>query len=168
MRMADMESQERSWWARNWVWAVPAGCSIGCLGLVLLIGSFVGGVFLLVNHLFRSNDVFTEALERARSHPDVVEELGLPLEIGWMMSGSISVSGPSGEADLAVPISGSRKTGTLYIVAAKQAGSWTFERLELEVEGRVERIDLLEEQEDTLDVSLPETAPPGVASAAPS
>ena len=152
--MADMENQERTWWARNWKWAVPAGCSIGCLGLLVLLGSFAAGAFLLVDHVFRSTEVYAEALERARTHPDVVEEMGLPLEVGWMMSGSIRVSGPSGEADLAVPISGSRKSGTLYIVAAKQAGAWTYELLELEIEGRMERIDLLKENEGTLEVSL--------------
>ena len=69
-------------------------------------------------------------------------ELGTPIETGWFVSGSVSVSGPTGHADVSIPLSGPRASGTLYGVADKSAGLWTFSLLELELEGRPGRIDL--------------------------
>ncbi len=57
--------------------------------------------------------------------------------------GNVNVSGGSGYADLSFSLSGPKGKGTLYLVAQKSAGEWTFKRLEVQVEGRRERIDLL-------------------------
>ena len=62
---------------------------------------------------------------------------------GWFLTGSINVSGGTGQADLAIPLRGSVADGTLYVVAEKRGGRWTFELVEVTVEGRAERIDLL-------------------------
>jgi hypothetical protein len=72
----------------------------------------------------------------------VVDALGEPIEPGWYMSGSINVSGSSGEADIMIPISGPRGTGRIYAVATKSAGRWSYEILEVEIDGQPERIDL--------------------------
>jgi hypothetical protein len=58
--------------------------------------------------------------------------------------GSISVSGSSGQADLAIPISGPIGKGTIYAVASKAAGQWTFSKLVVEIKATKERIDLIE------------------------
>jgi len=41
------------------------------------------------------------------------------------------------------PLKGSRKYGTLYAVAHKSAGRWSYDTLEVKIEGRAQRIDLL-------------------------
>jgi hypothetical protein len=94
--------------------------------------------------LIRSNEAYIEALERARTSPAVIEELGEPVEPGFWVGGSVNSSGPSGEADLMFPITGPDGSGTVYLQATKSAGIWSFERLEVEVEKRSGRIDLLQ------------------------
>lgn len=128
---------QEGWFRRNWKWAVP----VGCLGMLVL---FLGGIALLVTFVFgiiKQADVYSDALERARATPAVVEALGTPLEEGVFVSGSIKVNGSSGDADLAIPLSGPNGEGTLYVVAEKSAGQWEYRRLELETDAG--RIDLL-------------------------
>jgi hypothetical protein len=116
---------------------------VGCLGVVVLIGAFVGGLVLVIFGAIKSSDVYQTAIQVAQAHPEVRRELGDPIETGWMVSGSVQVTGPSGHADVSVPLSGSRASGTLYGVADKSAGRWAFSKLEVEVDGRAARIDLL-------------------------
>ena len=133
----------RNWWQRNWKWFVPVGCGS-------LLALFALGIFLLVFFVFsvmRNTDVFRTALERAKASPEVQAELGEPVEEGWYLTGEVKTVGSSGHADISIPLKGSKKDGTLYAVADKEAGEWTYERLEVAVEGREERIDLLGEGE---------------------
>jgi hypothetical protein len=133
---------QTSWWSRNWKWAAPVGCLVLLLPLLALTG-FVGAILAIVFGTIKSTDVYEEALSLARSNPAVLEALGQPVEDGWWMSGQINTSGPSGSADIAIPLHGPKGKGTLYAVATKSAGRWEYQTLELEVRGRDERIDLL-------------------------
>ena len=55
-------------------------------------------------------------------------------------------SGGSGSAELAMPIAWPKGKGTLYLVAEKRAGAWTFSTLVVRLEGESEAIDLLRDQ----------------------
>jgi hypothetical protein len=134
---------QRSWWSRNWKWAAPVGCLILLLPVLALTG-FVGAILAIVFGSIRSTDVYQEALARARSSPPVGEALGEPVEDGLFMGGNISVTGPSGSADISIPLHGPKSKGTLYAVASKSAGRWEYQTLEVAVEGREDRIDLLD------------------------
>ena len=101
-----------------------------------------------------SSDAYRLAVERAVDHPAAIEALGEPVEPGWFVGGSVEVTGPTGDAELSIPMKGPRGEGTLFVVAHKSAGEWSFERLELETDGG--RIDLLEPE-----------APPAPGEAAP-
>ena len=116
--------------------------SIGCLGTLVMIAGASLGVVAIVFSAIKRSDVYQAAIQTARSHPEVRRELGDPIETGFWVSGSVHVTGPSGHADILVPLEGSKHSGTLYGVADKSAGRWTFSLLELEVEGRPNRIDL--------------------------
>jgi hypothetical protein len=74
---------------------------------------------------------------------EAVQQANPDVERGFMISGTISTAGPSGHADLAIPLSGPKAQGTLYAVAEKSADVWKFETLELAVKGDPSRIDLL-------------------------
>jgi hypothetical protein len=129
----------KGWFDRNWKWILP----VGCLGFVVLSSAFVGGVFLLVETSFRNSDVCAQALARAQADPQVVAGIGQPLKAGWLITGDINVYGSSGRADVSIPIIGPNGKGKIYAVARKTAGVWEFETLQVEVQGRPERIDLL-------------------------
>jgi len=92
----------------------------------------------------RSSDVALEALARAQANPAVVQHLGARIEEGWLTSGSINVgTGGSGDADLAVPISGPKGNGTVYVTARRIAGVWNYTQMIAGIESTGEKIDLL-------------------------
>jgi len=129
-----------SWFGRNWKWVVP----VGCLSIIAAFVAFLAGIFLVVFGFLRSSDVYQYALERATSNEAVVEALGEPVEPGWYLTGSIEVQGASGQADVSIPIAGPRGKGTIFVSARKTAGRWDYQVLEVEIEGREERVDLRE------------------------
>ncbi len=132
-----------SWWSRNWKWAVPVGClgalACGVGGLVLFVGLIYGGVTTAI----RSSEPYEEGMNRARAHADVKAALGEPIESGFWLTGNINVSGSSGNADLTIPISGPRGSGTLYVAGRKTANQWQYSTMEVELSGRPNRVNLL-------------------------
>ena len=137
--MSRMSRREGS--VSPWVWG-GAGCCLGCVVLPLAVALLAGVVgFGAMGAMMHSN-VVDDAVARAAADPRVVEALGEPLGKGWLIQGSMEVTGASGNADLAVPLSGPGGSGTLYLVARKRAGEWRYERLSLEVKATGERIEL--------------------------
>jgi hypothetical protein len=135
----------RNWWSRNWKWFVPTGC----LTLIAMVVAFVAAIFLIVFGALKSTDVYKTAVSRAKTEPAVIEALGTPIEEGWWMSGKTNVEGTAGEADIGIPISGPKGKGTIYAVATKSAGRWNYTTLEVEVNGRADRINLLRDPGET-------------------
>lgn len=125
---------QRTWLQRNTKWIVLGAVLLG-LGLLAL---FIAAIVMVVAGAMRSNDVYKEALARAQANPVLIERLGTPIEPGFFTSGSINVSGPSGEADLAIPIHGPQGEATINVVAEKRGGTWNYETM------RVGDVDLLE------------------------
>jgi hypothetical protein len=143
---------EMNWFDRNWKWFAPLAC---LWGLAVIVG-FCALIVYFVFGLMKSSDVYKEALARAKANPAVVRALGVPIEEGLFVSGSIQVSGPSGNADLAIPLSGPRGKGKVFLEARKSAGRWSFSKLLVEVDETKERIDLLRPGEVPLP---PESSP---------
>lgn len=127
------------WFPRNAKWLVPAGCA----SLLVVFGAFAAIVVSIVFGAMRSSDAWVLAMDRAKASRAVTGALGEPVEAGFFVSGSVSVSGRSGSADLAIPLRGPEGKGTLFVVATKSAGEWTFTRLELEESATKRRHDLL-------------------------
>jgi hypothetical protein len=129
-----------NWWKRNWKWFVP----LGCFTVALLFLTFVGSILLIVFSAMKSTGVYKEALARAKANPAVTEALGSPIKDGFLMSGNTNVNGASGESNLAIPISGPKGSGTIYVSANKSLGRWIYSGLVVEVGQTHERIDLLQ------------------------
>ena len=139
---------QRGWWSRNWKWFVPTGC----LTLFVLFLAFIALIVLVVFGAMKSTDVYKTALSRAQQHPEVVEALGSPVDDGMFVSGSTDVNGASGNAELAIPISGPKGKGTLYVTATKSAGQWSYSKLVVEVKDTGKRIDLDPDGSDSDEV----------------
>jgi Cytochrome oxidase complex assembly protein 1 len=132
-------TQKPNWWTRNWKWFVP----LGCLSVALLLLVFVGSILVIVFSAMKSTDVYREALARAKADPAVIEALGSPIKDGFLVSGNTNVNGASGESNLAIPISGPKGKGTIYVSANKSLGQWNYLRRVVEVGQTHQRIDLL-------------------------
>lgn len=140
MRQGTIEHPNTGWWARNWKWAVPTGC----LGALALFAAFIAAIVSLVFGIMKSSDAYKEALAKAEASPAVREALGQPVKAGLLITGRINVNGPSGQAHLAIPISGPKGKGTLFADAEKSAGRWKYSTLAVELHGTGQRVDLLE------------------------
>src|SRR5438874_7860949 len=130
-----------NWWKRNWKWFVP----LGCFTMALLFLVFVGSIHVIVFSAMKSTDVYRDALAHAKTDPAVIETLGSPIKNGFLVSGNTNVNGASGESNLAVPISGPKGKGIIYVSANKSLGRWNYSGLVVEVGQTHERIDLLQE-----------------------
>ena len=128
-----------NWWTRNWKWFVPTGC----LTIIVLFLAFVGSILMIVFSAIKSTDPYKDALARAKTHPAVIEALGSPIKEGFFVSGNTNVNGASGEANLAIPISGPKGNGTIYAKATKSLGRWSYSDLVIEIQATGDRIDLL-------------------------
>ncbi len=136
-----LSRSEGNWWTRNWKWFVPTGC----ITMVFFLAAFVGLIVMIAFSAMKTSDVYREALARAKASDAVVEALGSPIKDGLFVSGSTNVNGASGEANLAIPISGPKGKGTLYVAATKSVGVWNYSSIVLEVKQTKRRIDLLHE-----------------------
>jgi cytochrome oxidase complex assembly protein 1 len=131
--------RQESWIARNWKWFVPTVA----LGIILLAVLVIGGVFSLVFAIMKSSEPYQHAVDVAVHDARATGQLGTPVTPGWFATGNINVSGAAGYADLSIPLNGKLRHGTVYLRARKSAGIWRYQRLELEVDGAPERINLL-------------------------
>src|SRR2546430_11193289 len=117
---------------------------LGCFTVALLFLAFFGSILVIVFSAMKSTDVYKEALARAKKDPAVIEALGSPIKDGVLVSGNSSVNGASGESNLAIPISGPKGKGTIYVSATKSLGRWNYSGLVVEGWQTHERIDLLQ------------------------
>jgi hypothetical protein len=123
----------------------------GCMGLggclsvivgVLVVGGLIAGIFYLVMGSIKSSPVYLEAMKAAQADPRVTQALGTPIQSGLLVTGSIEQQGISGDANLVIPISGPRGSGTLYAAAREGNGVWQFYTLAVQVNGQTEVIPL--------------------------
>lgn len=98
---------------------------------------------MIVFSAIKSAGSYKDALARAKTHPAVIEALGSPIKEGFFVSGNTNVNGAAGEANLAIPISGPKGKGTIYVKAAKSLGRWSYSDLVVEIQETRNRIDLL-------------------------
>jgi hypothetical protein len=134
------QSPRGNWWQRNWKWFVPTGC----LTFIALGVLFVVCIVVFVFSVLKSSDAYKTAVARAKNDERVIAALGTPIREGIFASGKANVNGPSGEADLAIPISGPKGKATIYAVATKSEGTWSFSKLSVKIDGTGETIDLNE------------------------
>jgi hypothetical protein len=118
--------------------------------MLLLVAAFVFFIISIVFGAMKSSDAYKSALAKAKADPRVVSALGSPITDGFFVGGQTNVSGTSGHADMNVPISGPKGKGTIYFVASKFAGKWTFSKLMVEVADSGQRIDLIEDPATTV------------------
>ena len=130
--------QQESWYARHWRWFIPALC----LAVLAMTAISLASVLAIVSFSMKSLGAYQAAVQRAQSDPRVTAALGAPLREGWFVTGSFHVTGASGKAELAIPVSGPRGKGTIYLAATESVGEWSFSHLIFQVHNSQERINL--------------------------
>ena len=125
------QPQQKGCLGRNWKWMLP----VGCLGLILGLVALVGGIVLVAMSAIKSSEVYKGALGVVQTHPTAVERLGEPIKDGWFVKGNIKFDGTGGSANFEIPVSGPKRSGTVYVTASSPDGTWMYERLDLAAEG---------------------------------
>jgi hypothetical protein len=115
---------------------------------LMIIAGLVVLLTAAINVVITDSEVSKVAFARAQANPILKTRLGEPIKRGLFMSGNIEVSGPSGHADIEIPISGPKGKATLYAVARKSADVWNFDTLEAAIHDGGERVDLLKKPTD--------------------
>lgn len=148
----------RSWWSRNWKWAVPTGCLaliLGCCG----VGALATGLGLLEGVVKPGLSVSGPAVQTAKGDPRVQALLGTPVEASLPTNVQRHSSNGASRTRLVVPLRGPQGQGLLHVDAREQDGATVYDTLEVVVEG-AEPIDLRERVQ-------PGAPPPPAAPAAP-
>lgn len=117
-------------------WAIGVGAALTLVGVMVF-------VFYVIIGFMKTSDAYVGALARTRSAPAVIAALGTPLKEGWFVTGNIHVSGPTGLAELEIPVSGPKGAATIYVEATKHLGAWQFDHLIVQLDQTHERIDLV-------------------------
>ena len=81
--------EQKSWFSRNWIWAVP---SCGCLVIILLFISGIGALFFGASSFFKNATPYEYAVEQAKTNKEVIEILGESIETVGMMNGKVSIN----------------------------------------------------------------------------
>jgi hypothetical protein len=131
----------KNWFQRHVGLSIAGGCAV-LLGIVV---TFVLVMVLFAFGLVKKSDATKLALEKAQANTTVVDHIGRPLEMGLIVSGNISVNGPSGHAELQIPVHGNKGKGTIYVIADKRAGLWIFSTLDVAFDDGTPRIDVLQQ-----------------------
>jgi hypothetical protein len=144
--------QQKSWFARNWGWAIPVG---GCLTLIVLFFIFLGSLIFGVNELITESTPYQDALVKVNEDEYVVNILGEPIETNGIMNGSISYKNNTGSADISIPIKGSKGEAQLYVIGTKQNDQWTYKEMYVIIDETDEQIDLLGYEKNEYDNENP-------------
>ena len=111
----------RGWWSRNWLWFVPTTLLV----MVVLCGGCCGGLFLLAISKIKSSEPYQMALEQVQNDPQVIEQLGEPIEeASWLPVGEITVENGGGEARLDFDVAGPKGKAHVRAQARRVAGKW--------------------------------------------
>lgn len=109
----------------------------------------VGASALLVQAAIGSRtgirDGYRMAVEQAFAHPATFAAFGEPVEAQWLPELSFDKGEDRERLGLLIRLSGPRAEGLLHMRATRRRGPWRFEELRLEVEGRDQPIDLLDD-----------------------
>lgn len=132
------QPQQKGCLGRNWKWMLP----VGCLGLIFGVIALIGGIVFVAMSAIKSSEVYKGALGIAQQHPAAVERLGQPINDSWFVKGNVQLQGSSGRANLEIPVSGPKNSGTLDVRAVSENGPWMYEKLDLRVGG--ETVSLLD------------------------
>jgi hypothetical protein len=131
----------KNWFQRNWKWFVPTGC----LGLIVLVALFATAVIFGVTSMMKSSDVYMHSMDVVQKNRQVIEKIGNHIKPDGVISGNISTSNNSGNAQLEIPVKGSKGAGSIHVIAQKESNIWVYRTMEFYISDSGETINLLEE-----------------------
>lgn len=99
------------------------------------------GIAIILFTTLKSSEPYKLGVDQLHKNQVAIDLLGPPITTGMPM-GSFEVTGPTGHAEMSFDVEGKHNSGTVYLKADKDMGRWSFNQIELEVDGTEDRIDL--------------------------
>ena len=90
----------------------------------------------------RRQPIFQQATATLRRSDTVNNYLGNSVHVGWPVHENSNETSLSGTTTLAVPVSGDRAKGTLYVIGIKTEGKWAITAMFVILEGETTRHNL--------------------------
>lgn len=102
------------------------------VGLILMFG--ISTTIFTVDYVaLRYSMPVKMAMIKANQDKLVLQKIGTSAKAGVFIHGKLKADNNSGQASLQVPVSGSKASGTLSILAYKDKGKWALKRLNLQM-----------------------------------
>ena len=133
------ETARTTWFDCNWLWVVIPLAVIAFVGSLLVFGAIIVSI---VFGFIKATDPYQQAVTRARANPAIISALGTPVTEGWFLQGEVNFENQTGNANLAIPLSGPKGSGTVYIVGKRAAGTWSYSRIAITLDSTHEVVDL--------------------------
>ncbi|MGA8261001.1 MAG: cytochrome c oxidase assembly factor Coa1 family protein [Arenicellales bacterium] len=125
---------------RKWGYA-----SLAVYGGFLLLGLTT---FVVVYLAFMHSTAYELAVTRIKAS-EAAGVLGSHFDTGFPR-GSISSSGPTGKAELMIPVKGDSASGKAYVKEKKQLGKWTIQKLYIDFDGSTRRLYLVPSRKELI------------------
>jgi hypothetical protein len=86
-----------------------------------------------VPRLMKGTEAYRMTMDAVRGDPNVREALGVGIEDGFWVNGTVRVDGDEGEASYRIPVHGDKAGGTVFSHALKSGGKWAVTLLYVKV-----------------------------------
>jgi hypothetical protein len=73
---------------------------------------------------FHNSSLTQQAVEDLQASKDGKDALGVPIRIGWFITGGVHIKGGDGAANLSIPVKGSKAAAELDVKGIKKDGEW--------------------------------------------
>ncbi|MEZ6056225.1 MAG: cytochrome c oxidase assembly factor Coa1 family protein [Planctomycetaceae bacterium] len=103
----------------------------GCLPVVVLLVCCggCGGFFVFIMGTLKDSAPYVDSLLAAKSHPDVIDALGEPIEAGFLVQGNLQINNNKKTADITYDISGPKGTATVRAAGTGVDKVWTYDTM---------------------------------------
>lgn len=114
------------WWAKNKSWFLPVAIILGCIAVFIVV---IAVVIYFVVGAVKQSEPYLQGLNYARSNPAVIDLIGVPMEPGFFVGGSMPTPNEQGMVDLAITLTGPKGKGVILIAGQNLGNEWHYKRL---------------------------------------
>ena len=106
---------------QNWFITIPL--------VILVVYGLTSWVYVLKSRTLKKMKPYIVAMEHVKDNETVVQQLGKPIQDGFLPSGHFSVNGDNGVASWSIELNGSVSSGELQVEATRKERVWHFNHL---------------------------------------
>ena len=136
---------QKSWWKRNWKWLVPV-CGIILIGTTIFFSSRMDGIATNLTQAYSDNELYENALEKAKSDERVTELLGEiePIDKMAILEGQVEYSNNNKTVNTTIRIVGAKGNARIDISADRINHKWNYSKINLRIKNPPEKKQTIE------------------------